>query len=115
MSIRLNKNFLHVKGDVLVLEYVFEDVGNLNTMTKNVNNGIVWRAKDNTNNIITKDKTTGIEIHSENPSMCTVTLDPADTSSLEAKQYTYQLRVLDLNSNPVTVAIGTMDLRESFF
>lgn len=114
MTVRLNKNFLHVKGDYLVLEYIFEDVSDLNILLKDDNDALTWKVKHDNTTLISKNMLSGISIDSANPKLAKVILSPADTSSLTPGKYAYQLRILDLNSNPITVALGEMDLRDSF-
>jgi len=123
MSLRLNKNFIHFAGDVLVLEYTFSELVDLTTEL----NSITFRVKNDagvTQPSLTKTLGSGITKHTvpvkvgdetiNREIMAKVVLEPANTASLPIGKYTYQIIVTDKADKPIVCAVGEIDLRQAY-
>ena len=143
MSKIIDKNFIHFKTDVLIIEYVFTTLVTGNTI-QDTYSSITFRcrkAPTEDNPLVgpliaslkktwTSAESNGITIHDFedvlNPNtpeavsiiksnICAkVAIEPEDTESLDVGIYIYQLEVKDLDNRPFIVATGEMDLREVY-
>lgn len=105
---KIGQNFIHWKNRYRQVVFFIEDVESLEGFEA------TWGMSENeTSTVLVEKSSTG-----ESPGIqlvgqeVIVTLEPADTVSLAAMQYYHELKLLDTQSNPLTPAIGEVDLRE---
>ena len=103
---KLAQNFTTWKGNYRQIEFFIEDVSTL------VGSTAEWAFSVDVDSaaLVTKTSTAGSITFSDN--IATVTLDPADTVSLDAGEYYHELRLSDTSSHPSTPAFGVMTLKE---
>ena len=119
---KLTQNFIMFKQDALAVEFLH--VGPFWQSQKQVlsilpDDGIEFRvhALNNVNTVhVYKERDSGITVYTsgyyESNDTIRVQFDPADTSTLTAGEYEFQLKVIYGGTQGVVVAAGSIDLQE---
>lgn len=104
---KTGQNFIHFKSRFRQVVFFIEDVDTLTGFKA------YWGMAENETSAPLVSKSSegvapGIELSGQD---VIVTLDPADTTSLVPAKYYHELKLIDINENPLTPAIGEVDLR----
>jgi hypothetical protein len=111
MASRLNKNFIHVIGTKKEITYLVSDLDDLEIDANDIYFAV---ANDETSQpTFTKTLGNGIEINQEDKKQFIVTIDMADTLSMQAGEYFTQALVQDGNNDWFMVGQGTMTLKNN--